>query len=758
MNVVVTGFSLALLAASIAMAQVPGPPAAISKFDVLLGNWEGSGVWRPTAERPEAEWTAVSTVSKIMNDHFVQEDLRIEFGAPGPLIYRTIYAWDRYTERFVYAAVSNMGAVDYGEVYWTQEGKLVAASVGAEEGVPVMEQAVYEFSKDRYKFQGRRSGGGEPFFVQIEGSFQRGGAPFSASEGTEPLSMAPPAAEMAKVEKHVGSWSFTGKVSPMPGFPLVPISGREKIRRILGGHINMATVEGDAAPGAPMAYRGVFYIAWHPENRCFLSVTVDNYGHFGLARGYPLGRHKMVYTSAPVLFGMPQTTRTTEEWNGADEVRFVTDRCVGDAPPGRSFELLRKRVEKQKTVTADWAQFRGPESSGKSPAKNLPVTWAFDKNVVWKQSLPGFGASSPIVVGDKVFVTCYTGYGLDAKEPGEQKGLRLQVVCCELSTGNTLWKKELAAKVPEEDYQRFLPEHGYASGTPASDGEAIYTFFGKSGVHAFDLNGKHLWEASAGTNTHVFGTASSPLLYENLVIINACVESDAIVAFDKKNGQEVWRTEGISRAWSSPVLVQVPGGGQEVVVSTDGAVLGFDPATGEKLWWCDGIDDYICPSVVAHEGIAYAVGGRKSVKAVAVRVGGRGDVTATHRLWKSGEGSKVPSPVYHEGHLYWVQDTGIAFCMNATTGEIVYKQRLEGIGQRSKTYASAVFAEGRLYIVTCESGTFVLEAKPEFRQLGHSFLGDKSIFNASPAVTDGRLILRSDRFLYCLGKSPQADG
>lgn len=410
-------------------------------------------------------------------------------------------------------------------------------------------------------------------------------------------------------------------------------------------------------------------------------------------------------------------------------------------------------------VTADWAQFRGPHSAGVSDATGLPVTWSDEENLQWRAALPGPGASSPVLVGDKVYVTAYSGYGAEADAPGEQEALGLHVLCFDLEDGDRVWQRGLEPRLPVEDYERFLPEHGYASSTPASDGDALYAFFGRSGVHAFDLeDGEPLWSASAGDGTHGFGTANSPLLHGDLVVINACVESDSVIAFDKATGEEVWRTSGIERSWSTPVLVETPEGDHEVVVSMQDAVLGLDPRSGQKLWTCEGIDDYVCPTPVSHDGVVYAFGGRKEIKSLAVRAGGRGDVTGSRRLWKSSDGSKVPSPVYHDGHLYWVQHTGIAYCAEADTGEVVYKSRLEGIGARNKTYASAVLAEGRLYVVTCYSGTFVLEAKPEFHQIAHNTLSDESTFNASPAVAEGRLVLRSNRFLYCLGEEGSTGG
>ena len=400
------------------------------------------------------------------------------------------------------------------------------------------------------------------------------------------------------------------------------------------------------------------------------------------------------------------------------------------------------------TWAADWAQFRGPGGTGVSGETGLPLTWNAEENLVWKVPLPGYGASCPIVVGAKIFVTYYGGYGQDSENPGEQESLALHLVCHDRDTGDVLWDRALDPQLPDQPYEQFLPEHGYASATPASDGTAVYACFGRSGVWAFDLDGNQLWHADVGSNTHIFGSANSPLIVDDYVIVNASVESGTLIAFDKQTGEEVWRADGIVDAWNTPVLATLPHGEKEVVVNTSGKILSFDPQNGTLLWECASAETYICPSVVFHDGIVYAIGGRNS-QVIAVRAGGRGDVTETHQLWLAEESSNVPSPVYHEGHLYWVNDGGFAHCVDTQTGETVYKERVAGAG---KTYASAVMAEGRLYVVTWHDGTFVIDAKPEFKILAHNVLdGDDSIFNASPAVSDGQVFLRSNKYLYCIG-------
>ncbi|GIW92397.1 MAG: serine/threonine protein kinase [Pirellulaceae bacterium] len=401
-----------------------------------------------------------------------------------------------------------------------------------------------------------------------------------------------------------------------------------------------------------------------------------------------------------------------------------------------------------RVATRDWPQFRGPGGQGVSDAKGVPVTWSATQNLRWKTELPGAGSSSPIIVGDRVFVTCYSGYNVRGQAKGDMNQLQRHVLCFNAARGELLWRKDVPAALPESDSVR---EHGYAASTPASDGRRLYVFFGKSGVFAFDSDGKPLWRTDVGTNVHGWGSAASPALYKNLVIVNACVESESLVALDKNTGKEVWRARGITESWNTPQIVANTNGKPELVVAIVGKLLGFDPDTGQLLWTCEtSIPWYMAPSVIAQNGIVYAIGGRgDGVSALAVRAGGRGDVTSTHRLWTGTKGSNVSSPVFHEGHLYWMHDSlGIAYAADATTGRIIYEERLPRAGQ---VYASPVLADGKLYYVTRGGRTFVLKAGPKYELLAVNDLSDGSTFDASPAVADGQLYLRSDRFLYCVG-------
>jgi outer membrane protein assembly factor BamB len=384
---------------------------------------------------------------------------------------------------------------------------------------------------------------------------------------------------------------------------------------------------------------------------------------------------------------------------------------------------------------------------GIAPDKGVPTTWSGDKNVAWKTELPGPGASSPIVVGNKVIVTCYTGYGLSKDEPGEQKDLKRHLLCIDRANGKILWTRDVAAVLPEEPYRSYITLHGYASSTPASDGTNVYAFLGKSGVFAFDLAGKQVWQASVGTGTYYWGVGPSPLPYKDLLIINASTESDALVALDKATGKEKWKSKGLGESWSTPALVKLANGQTELVVSGSHKVRGYDPETGNELWHADVFNWYVCPSVTAHDGIVYTL---QNSAAVAVRAGGRGDVTKSHVLWQKKFGATVTSMVYQDGHVHWA-NAGKAFCMKADDGKEVFRETLK---DGAEFYASPVLADGKIYYTSRGDGVFVIDASSKFKLIANNTLQpDTSIFNASPAVDRSQLILRSDRFLYCVGKA-----
>jgi len=404
---------------------------------------------------------------------------------------------------------------------------------------------------------------------------------------------------------------------------------------------------------------------------------------------------------------------------------------------------------------ADWLGFRGPNGKGISEETQLVTTWSETENLAWKRALPGPGSSSPIVSGDRVFVTCYSGYGVDKRNPGEPKNLKRHLLCLNASDGAVLWEKTVEATLPEDPYRGYISEHGYASSTPVSDGQRVYVFFGKSGVLAFDFEGNQLWQRALGTESsnRRWGSAASPILYEDLLIVNASEESRTLIALDRLTGQEVWKVEAdkTELSFATPVIATLPDGRKELVLAVPSEVWAFEPLTGELNWYArTSLGGNISPTPLADGGMLYIFGGFPSTEAVALRAGGADDVTDTHIVWTSRDASYVPSPVVHEGNLYWVSDRGRAFCAEAKTGKVLYEEKLPLKGGKP-VYASVVLADGKLYAVSRTGGVFVLAAKPQFEQLAHNrFASDDSDFNASPAVSDGRLFLRSNLLLYCV--------
>lgn len=398
---------------------------------------------------------------------------------------------------------------------------------------------------------------------------------------------------------------------------------------------------------------------------------------------------------------------------------------------------------------ADWRQFRGPQGLGVSDAKNLPTEWDRETNLIWKTSLPGAGTSSPVTFGEKLFLTTYSGFNIPGEDGTSMTNLKLQVLCLDKNTGEILWQESVKPRLPEQE--RIRENHGYASNTPIVDESGLYVFFGKSGVLSFDHSGRLQWQADVGSGLSGWGSGASLVIHENLLIVNASVESESLIGLNKATGKELWRTRNIKEAWNTPALVELPDGKTELVIAMPRTMLGLDPATGEELWRCGhDIRWYIAPSMVHDRGIIWCLGGRSGTAAVAVKAGGRGDVTESHKLWSTNKGSNVTSPVYHDGHLYWMHENiGMTYCADAMTGKLIYEERINRAGQ---IYGSCLLADGRLHYISRRGNTYVLPAEPRFEVLSKNSLEDGSQFNATPIADDDRIYIRSDKTLYCIGR------
>ncbi|MCA9065613.1 MAG: PQQ-binding-like beta-propeller repeat protein, partial [Planctomycetaceae bacterium] len=309
---------------------------------------------------------------------------------------------------------------------------------------------------------------------------------------------------------------------------------------------------------------------------------------------------------------------------------IITCVLAPPAPAQRSAARRSVRSNTAAKVDGEWASFRGPSGQGESAQSGLPLTWSQQKNIAWKTELPGPGASSPIVSGDRIYVTCYSGFFVPGQPEGDQKNLRRHLICVDRASGKIQWDQAVPALLPEE---RSIRDHGFAASTPATDETGVYCFFGKTGVYKFDHSGKVLWKSDVGSRTHGWGSAASPVLYRDLVFINASVESESLVALNKNTGREVWRAGNIKEAWNTPVVVTNVGGQPELIIATHGTIRSYNPDKGDLLWTCaTDIQWYMVPGIVAKDGVVYSLGGRSGTAGLAVRTGGREDVTGTHRL------------------------------------------------------------------------------------------------------------------------------
>lgn len=403
-------------------------------------------------------------------------------------------------------------------------------------------------------------------------------------------------------------------------------------------------------------------------------------------------------------------------------------------------------------VNADeWRRFRGTNGSGVSLDGTPPIKWGDDQNVRWRTELPGRGSSSPIISNDRVFVTCFSG-----EDPQSTTTLKRHLICLDRDSGKIIWHKEVGARQPEDPYRGFLTEHGYASNTPVTDGEHVFAFFGKSGVYAYDLEGNEIWNRHLGSEStrKQWGSASSPILVGDVLVINASEESRAVYGFEKETGKELWKAEAetLGYTYGSPTMRKI-NGQEDLVLAVPGELWGMNPSNGKLRWYAEtGLSGNISPSVIFQDDLAFVFGGYPRTGRAAIRLGGKGDLGPDSLVWEDNHASYIPTPVSHDEKLYWVSDTGIAYCIDASTGKEIYRERLPGNvggGKGKPIYASPVLANGNLYCVTRLAGTFVIAAQPEFKVLAHNKIAnDDTQFNATPSVAGDALYLRSDSAIY----------
>ena len=415
----------------------------------------------------------------------------------------------------------------------------------------------------------------------------------------------------------------------------------------------------------------------------------------------------------------------------------------------------------------NWPQWRGADGSGVSNEKNLPSEWSATKNIKWKTPIEGRAHSSPIVWGKMVFLTTAiegapvagakaAKHTLGDKEfvhpdsIGADRKHTFKVLALDRDSGKIVWQATAWEGTPYDDRHR---KSSYAASTPATDGKMVYAYFGTEGLYAYDFKGKLAWKFQPGNiATLGMGTATSPILYENLVILQ-CDEDNGtasfIVGLDKTTGKEVWRTpRKIQVSWSTPMLVRTQKRAELIASGTE-HVISYDPATGKELWRHTGLESNAIPSPVANNDLVFLVAGYPKKLAMAIRLGGSGDLTGTPNVpWKYEKGTAyVPSPILYGDYLYLTTDRGILTAIDAKTGEVKY----EGgrIPIPATFTASPVAFEGKILMTSEDGDTFIVKAGPKHEILGTNSLGE-AVY-ASPAIADGRIFIRAEKNLYAIG-------
>ena len=421
-----------------------------------------------------------------------------------------------------------------------------------------------------------------------------------------------------------------------------------------------------------------------------------------------------------------------------------------------------------KASAGNWPQWRGPDGSGISTEKNLPSEWSPTKNIKWKTAIDGRAHSSPIVWGNKVFITTavegevvagakavkHTMEGdkefLHPDSIGADRKHTFKVVCLDRDSGKILWQATAWEGTPFDNRHR---KSSYAASTPATDGKLVYAFFGTEGLYAYDYKGKLAWKAQLGNIATVgMGTGTSPILFENLIIVQADEDNGAasfIVALDKATGKEVWRRpRKIQVSWSTPLLVRTAKRAELITSGTE-SIISYDPATGKELWTHKGVESNAIPSPVANNEMVFLVAGFPAKIALAIRLGQSGDLTGTpNALWKYAKGTAyVPSPILYGDYLYLTTDRGILTCIDAKTGEVKY----EGgrIPVPATFTASPVAFEGKILMTSEDGDTFMVKSGPKHEVIGTNSIGE-AVY-ASPAIADGRIFIRGEKNLYCIG-------
>lgn len=398
----------------------------------------------------------------------------------------------------------------------------------------------------------------------------------------------------------------------------------------------------------------------------------------------------------------------------------------------------------------DWPRFRGPTGQGISSETKLPTSWSKDDNIAWKTAIPGAGWSSPVVYGDRVFVTSTT-----------DEGQSCHVICVDRLSGKILWN----TRVFQQEVRKKRAENSYATPTPTTDGRRVYAVFSSGKMAAVDLDGTIAWINDEVKFYGHHGLAASPILYGDLVIMAYDGSSDGpdnkvgwkipwdqavLLAVHTASGEVRWRGKrGQSRLGHVTPNLLHQGDADQIISGAGDVVQGFDPASGQLIWSIYSKGEGVTPSIVIGDGLIFSCSGFEDPTIRVIRSGGKGDVTESHLVWEQKKGvPSLASMIYVDPHIYSVTDKGVVTCFLAASGELVWQDRIGG-----KHSASPIYADGKIYFLSEEEGeSVVIVAGPKLKVLARNLIGEKC--KASPAASRGNLFIRSQQHLFCIGDPP----
>jgi outer membrane protein assembly factor BamB len=418
-------------------------------------------------------------------------------------------------------------------------------------------------------------------------------------------------------------------------------------------------------------------------------------------------------------------------------------------------------------VHADnWPQWRGPAGTAVSSETPLPTTWSDTQNVVWKTGLRGAGVSSPIVWGDRLFVTSQIGSGPSSRGPrlgqggdasgaerslstsgGRAAGVRFAIDALATADGTRLWSYELAA---EGETPPVHDKHNLASASPVTDGERVYAVFGTGQVVAVDRAGREVWQRNLARDFGPWdinwGHGSSPALHQNALILPSYHDSASyLIALDTRTGKQLWKVDRPrgTVSYSTPIVVPGPQGA-ELIVNSSAGIEAYDPATGRALWHFNEPNQFPIPVASYHDGVVYLSRGYRSGPYAAIRPGGRGDISRTHVVWHVPTGAPyISSIVNYDGLIYMAGDVGVITCVDAKNGQRVWRERLGGIYT-----ASPVAGDGKVYLFRESGETIVLRAGRTPLIVARNTIDGRIL--ASPAIAGGRIFIRTDDRVFAI--------